>query len=120
LVVVLHQRLQYPNVNFKLFKRFGEVQNSIKIFALCNFLRDELILLIELLNKSEVVSEILMIDGFIDVLCSVIFGEGLFDNGVAQFDLLLHALGDGVFERGKLHIGLDDLLMGQAQNFMGD
>ena len=65
LVEILHQRLEQPNINLELFKRFSEVQNFIDIFQLDHPFRNKLILLIALLDLLEILAQIVLVDRLI-------------------------------------------------------
>ena len=42
----------------------------------------------------------------------------MFDAGVLGLDFFLHVFGNGVLERGELHIDFDHIFVGQAHYFV--
>jgi hypothetical protein len=96
------------------------VQNLVDIFEFDNPLSDELVLLVALLDLLEMLAEIVLVDGLVHGLGLETLFERVLDAGMLGLDFFLHVFGDGVGERGELHVDFDHIFMRQAHYFLVD
>ena len=118
LIEVLHHRFEQPGVDFKFLECLWEVKNFVDIPDFGDPFRDQLVLLVKLANVLEVVPHFVLIDIFECTFGAQAVLEGGLDEGVAYFDLFLHVFGDGVLEGGEFHVDLDDVVVGEVQQFV--
>ncbi|MCB0370593.1 MAG: hypothetical protein KDD45_14495 [Bdellovibrionales bacterium] len=90
------------------------MKDFIDIFKFCDPVSNKLVFLVEPLDVFKLLFYGFMVDFFVGVFRLETILKRAFNEGMSDFNLLLHIFGDGVPEGSEFHINFDDILMRQS------